>query len=77
MAKRKLTDDQVNEIRCLERKRAYHAGMAQVYQRQNIANKYGVSYSVITAIVDGGAYRNVKDTWCEEDDQQKRQVQTL
>ena len=71
MAKRKLTDDQVNEIRCLERKRAYHAGMAKVYQRKHIANKYGVSYSVVTAIVDGFAYKTVKDTWCEEDENEK------
>jgi len=74
---RKLTEDQVNEIRCLERKRAYHAGMANVYQRKNIANKYGVSYSVVTSIVEGYAYKDVKDTWCDEDDQQKRQVQIL
>lgn len=68
MAKRKLTYDQVNEIRCLERKRVYHAGMAQVYQRKHIAAKYGVSYAVVTAIVDGAAYKDVKDTWCEEDE---------
>ena len=65
MSKRKLTDNQVREIRCFERLRAHYAGLAHVYQRQNIANKFGVSYSVVTAIVDGHAYANVTDEPCE------------
>jgi len=63
---RKLTDEQVEEIRCLERKRAHHAGLANLYKRDNIAKRFGVSYSVITSIVDGHAYQDVPDKWCEE-----------
>jgi hypothetical protein len=65
MSKRKLTDNQVREIRCYERIRAHYAGLAHVYQRKNIANKYGVSYSVVTAITEGHAYANVTDEPCE------------
>jgi len=65
MASRKLTDGQVREIRCYERLRAHYDGLAKCYQRKNIANKYGVSYSVVTAIVDGHAYANVPDEPCE------------
>ena len=65
MASRKLTDGQVREIRCYERLRAHYDGLAKCYQRKNIANKYGVSYSVVTAIVDGNAYVNVSDEPCE------------
>jgi transposase len=64
---RKLTNEQVDEIRCLERKRAHYAGLANVYKRENIAKKYGVSYSVITSIVDGFAYKDVPDKWCDEE----------
>jgi len=64
MASRKLTEEQVREIRCYERERAHYAGLANLYKRQNIANRYGVSYSVVTAIVDGLAYANVPDKPC-------------
>jgi len=65
---RKLTNEQVDEIRCLERKRVHYAGLANVYKRENIAKNYGVSYSVVTAIVDGYAYKDVPDKWCEENE---------
>lgn len=64
MASRKLTPEQVQEIRCYEKCRAHYAGLAKLYKRDNIANKYGVSYSVITAIVDGHAYQDVPDADC-------------
>lgn len=64
MAKRKLTPEQVNEIRCYERMRSHYEGLAKLYKRQNIANKYGVSYSVVTAITDGLAYTDVPDPNC-------------
>lgn len=59
MAKRKLTDEQVLEIRALEAARFAAANKAKELSRENIANRYGVSYSVITAIADGTAYADV------------------
>lgn len=64
---RKLTDEHVQEIRCLEKLRAHYAGLAKMYKRDNIASKYGVSYSVITSIIDGTAYADVPDKWCDEE----------
>ena len=58
---RKLTPEQVQEIRCYEKCRAHYAGLASLYKRKNIGAKYGVSYSVITAIVDGYAYKELPD----------------
>jgi hypothetical protein len=63
---RKLTNEQVDEIRCLERKRAHHAGLANVYKRENIAKQFGVSYSVVTSIVEGYAYKDVPDKYCAD-----------
>ena len=63
---RKLTEEQVDQIRCMERKRAHHAGLANVYKRENIAKAFGVSYSVVTSIVDGSAYADIPDKYCEE-----------
>lgn len=60
MSKRKLTDEQVREIRSYEKKRAHYQMLAKAHKRSNLAAKYGVSYSVITAIVDGGAYSDVE-----------------
>jgi transposase len=74
MSTRKLTEQQVREIRCFERLRAHYDGLAKVYQRKNIANKYGVSYSVVTAIVDGHAYANVTDMPCEVKDESKANI---
>ena len=68
MASRKLTPEQVQEIRCYEKCRVHYAGLAKLYKRENIAQKYGVSYAVVTAIVDGHAYKEVPDKWCEDED---------
>lgn len=65
---RKLTEEQVHEIRCWERKRAHHAGLANLYKRENIAKQYGVSYSVITSIVEGFAYKDVPDKYCADEE---------
>lgn len=69
MARRKLTDEQVREIRCYEKKRAHYQGLAKLYKRENVAAKYGVSYSVITSIVDGHAYQNVPEVDCVGEDE--------
>lgn len=66
MASRKLTDEQVREIRCYEKARAHYQGLAKLYKRENVAAKYGVSYSVITAIIEGHAYKNVQEVDCAE-----------
>ena len=63
---RKLTEEQVHEIRCWERKRAHHAGLANLYKRENIAKQYGVSYSVVTSIIDGTAYADIPDQYCAD-----------
>ncbi len=68
MASRKLTPEQVDEIRCWERKRVHHEGLAKLYKRENIARQYGVSYAVITAIVDGHAYKDVPDKYCADEE---------
>lgn len=60
MAKRKLTDDQVREIREQEALRVYYANLAVKLKREAIAKHYGVSYSVITSIINGDAYADVK-----------------
>jgi len=62
---RKLTEQQVQEIMCLEKLRSHYEGLAKTYKRENIANKYGVSYSVITAIVSGISYADIKEKECE------------
>ena len=65
---RKLTEEQVHEIRCWERKRAHHAGLANLYKRENIAKQYGVSYSVVTSIIDGSAYADIPDKYCADEE---------
>jgi len=65
---RKLTEEQVHEIRCWERKRAHHAGLAKLYCRDNIAKQYGVSYSVVTSIIDGSAYADIPDKYCADEE---------
>lgn len=65
---RKLTEEQVQEIRCLERKRAHHARLANVYKRENIARQFGVSYSVVTSVIDGTAYADIPDKYCADEE---------
>jgi transposase len=65
---RKLTEEQVHEIRCWERKRAHYEGLAKLYKRENIAKQYGVSYSVITSVVDKTAYADIPDKYCAENE---------
>ena len=67
MARRKLTDEQVQQIRCLEAARVRALAEAKMYSRENIGKRYGVSYSVVTSIVDGTAYANVPDGACKEE----------
>ena len=61
MSKRKLTENEVREIRCLNRLRIHYRGMADVYCVKNIANKYAVSPTTVNAIIDGYSYANVPD----------------
>jgi len=63
---RKLTEEQVDQIRCMERRRAHHAELANLYKRENIAKAFGVSYSVVTSVVDGTSYADIPDKYCEE-----------
>ena len=42
---RKLTDEQVDEIRCLNRKRLHYRGLADVYSVANIAARYGIGHT--------------------------------
>jgi ParB-like chromosome segregation protein Spo0J len=67
MAKRKLTDEQVQQIRCLEEARVRALAESKMYSRENIGKRYGVSYSVVTSIIDGTAYANVPDVACKEE----------
>ena len=67
MSKRKLTDDEVRQIRCLDKIRHHHIGMANTYSLKNIAAKYGVSPTTVHGIVYGYSYANVSDEVCKED----------
>lgn len=60
MARRKLTDEQVRQIRVLEAARVSAQNKAKRLSRSNIANRYGVSYSVVTSIIEGTAYADVE-----------------
>lgn len=48
---RKLTDDEIREIRRLER----------LYPRRIIAKKYGISITTVKRIVEGFIYKDVKN----------------
>jgi len=63
---RKLTNEQVDEIRCLNRKRLHYRGLADVYSVANIAARYGIGHTTVINIIDGASYQDVPDKWCEE-----------
>lgn len=65
---RKLTDEQVDEIRCLNRKRIHYRGLADVYSVANIATRYNVAPTTVINIIDGVSYQDVPDKWCEDND---------
>ena len=65
MSKRKLTDQEVVEIRCLELTREHYSGLAKLYSHKNIAAKFGVSPTTIHGIVYGYSYQDVPWTPCE------------
>lgn len=60
MSVRKLTTQEVKEIRELDLVRAHLKGLADVYKRDNIARLYGVSPTTIHAIVEGISYSEVE-----------------
>lgn len=57
---RKLTDDQVRKIRKLDRDREMYREMALRLSRRKLAEKFGVSQSVIWAVTNDAAYIDVK-----------------
>ena len=65
MGNRKLTPEQVKEIRCLDLMRAHYDGLAKCYSLSNIAKKYGVAPTTIHNIVYGMSYADVPFPRCE------------
>jgi hypothetical protein len=65
MSTRKLTDEQVKEIRCLDLMRAHYHGMAECYSLANIAKKFNVAPTTIHNIVYGVSYTDVPFPKCE------------
>ena len=61
-----LTEENIHEIRCYERKRAHHQGLADVYSRENIAKIFGISTRLVDAIAAGEAYGDVPYEYCPE-----------
>lgn len=64
---RKLTDEQVDEIRCLNRKRIHYRGLADLYSIANIAAKYGIGTTTVSNLIDGVSYQDIPDKWCNEE----------
>ena len=69
MSKRKLTPEQVNEIRCLDLMRAHYHGLANAYSLANIANRFGVAPTTIHGIVYGMTYTDIPFPKCEIKDE--------
>ena len=67
MSVRKLTDKQVQEIRCLNKLRLHYKGLYEVYSIQNIANAMGVSTTTINGVIEGYSYVNVPEEGCIDD----------
>ena len=64
---RKLTEEQVHEIRCLNRRRVHYRGLAELYSLDNIANKYGIGRTTVLNVIDGISYQDIPDKWCEDE----------
>jgi predicted DNA-binding protein YlxM (UPF0122 family) len=65
MSTRKLTEEQVKEIRCLDLMRAHYHGLAECYSLANIAKKFNVAPTTIHNIVYGVSYTDVPFPKCE------------
>ena len=65
MSVRKLTEEQVHEIYCLNRKRVHYKGLADVYSIKNIANRMGVSPTTILSVLEGTSYAEINDPECD------------
>lgn len=65
MSVRKLNEEQVHEIYCLNRKRVHYKGLADVYSIKNIANRMGVSPTTVLAVLDGTSYAEINDPECD------------
>jgi len=57
---RKLTEDQVRKIRKLDKDREMYREMALNLSRRKLAEKFGVSQSVIWSVTNYAAYIDVK-----------------
>jgi len=68
---RKLTEEQVHEIRCLNRQRVHYRGLAELYSLDNIANKYGIGRTTVLNLIDGISYQDIPEHWCEDDQAEK------
>ena len=67
MAKRKLSEEQVQQIRCLNEARHRALKEAEFYSIRNIAERFGVSATVIHSVIEGYAYADVPDGSCKEE----------
>jgi predicted transcriptional regulator len=57
---RKLTEDQVRKIRKLDKDREMYREMALNLSRRKLAEKFGVSQSVIWSVTNYAAYIDVE-----------------
>jgi len=57
---RKLTEDQVRQIRKLDKDREMYRKMALNLSRRKLAEKFGVSQSVIWSVTNYATYIDVK-----------------
>ena len=57
---RKLTEDQVRKIRKLDKDREMYRAMALNLSRRKLAEKFGVSQSVIWSVTNYAAYIDVE-----------------